>query len=86
MLFEDRREAGARLGAELARRRLAAEAGGVGAAPAGRPPLVLALPRGGVPVAEGVAAALGAPLEVRHGPGRTLGRQPQGGVEQADSA
>jgi putative phosphoribosyl transferase len=50
-LFEDRRDAGRRLAAELA---------GYGGADA----LVLALPRGGVLVAYQVASALGLPLEV----------------------
>lgn len=55
-LFEDRHDAGRQLAAELARRR--AEHGG------GRADLVLALPRGGVPVAAEVAQVLGAPLDV----------------------
>jgi predicted phosphoribosyltransferase len=60
--FADRTDAGRRLAPEVAR---ALE----GMAPAGplrlpRPPLVLGLPRGGVPVAAEVAAALGAPLDV----------------------
>lgn len=49
--FADRRDAGRRLAARLMR--LTAE-----------DPVVIALPRGGVPVAEEVAIALGAPLEV----------------------
>ncbi|HST14316.1 MAG TPA: phosphoribosyltransferase family protein [Gaiellaceae bacterium] len=47
--FPDREEAGSRLAAEL---------------PALDRPIVLALPRGGVPVAAAVARALGAPLDV----------------------
>ena len=51
MRFRDRRDAGERLGARLVDEGLTR-------------PLVLALPRGGVPVAAEVARALGAPLEV----------------------
>lgn len=51
MQFRDRSDAGHRLAAELARLELA-------------DPVVLALPRGGVPVALPVARRLGAPLEV----------------------
>lgn len=50
-LFEDRLDAGTRLAAEVARRDLA-------------DPVVLALPRGGVPVAHAVARRLQAPLDV----------------------
>jgi len=50
--FHDRLEAGRLLGAEVASRNLPA------------PRIVLGLTRGGVPVAGGVAAALGAPLDV----------------------
>lgn len=49
--FPDRREAGRRLGAALAGRGLPG-------------PVVIALPRGGVPVGAEVARALGAPLEI----------------------
>lgn len=52
MLFEDRRDAGRALA-----RKLAHQAGRQGV-------LVLALPRGGVPVAYEVARALGAPLDL----------------------
>jgi putative phosphoribosyl transferase len=51
MRFRDRRDAGGRLAAELVD--LAQEQ-----------PVVVALPRGGVPVAAEVARALGAPLEI----------------------
>jgi putative phosphoribosyl transferase len=51
-LFEDRREAGRTLAKLLLRREDL------------RSPVVLALPRGGVPVAAEVAAALGAPLDI----------------------
>ncbi|MGD9736021.1 MAG: phosphoribosyltransferase [Solirubrobacterales bacterium] len=49
--FADRRDAGRQLAGWLRQ-------------PAGADPVVVALPRGGVPVAEEIAAALGAPLEV----------------------
>ena len=50
-IFRDRTEAGRELGARLARYR-------------GRNPIVLGLPRGGIPVAREVARALDAPLDV----------------------
>lgn len=50
--FEDRRDAGRKVAAKLAHHR-------------GRPGLlILALPRGGVPVAQEIAAELGAPMDV----------------------
>lgn len=55
--FADRRDAGQYLGRRL--REL-----GYGAAPDRAPPLVLALPRGGVPVAFEVARAIGAVLDI----------------------
>jgi putative phosphoribosyl transferase len=51
LCFSDRIDAGRRLGAEIAREGLA-------------DPLVMALPRGGVPVAAEVAAILGAPFDL----------------------
>lgn len=51
MTFSSRSDAGRRLAAALS-------------GEAGRHPVVLALPRGGVPVAEPVARALGAPLDL----------------------
>lgn len=56
-IFTDRAEAGRLLGASVA-----AYLGRVG--PPRRPPLVLALPRGGVPVAREVARAIGGELDV----------------------
>jgi putative phosphoribosyl transferase len=55
--FRDRRDAGRRLAALLADHPLLA-------AERDQPPVVLAIPRGGVPVAAEVAQALGAPLDV----------------------
>ena len=51
MIFDDRYDAGRRLGAQLERYRA-------------ERPVVLALPRGGVPVAYEVARALNAPLDI----------------------
>ncbi len=51
MMFRDRKEAGEKLGIELGKLQL-------------RQPVVLALPRGGVPVAAEVAKALKAPLDL----------------------
>ena len=50
-MFSDRRQAGAQLAIALAKK-------------AGDQPIVLALPRGGVPVAAEVASTLGAPLDI----------------------
>ncbi len=65
-LFADRRDAGRLLVARL--RCAVPDPGGnphrASTAPAGPGPLVLALPRGGVPVAREVADALAAPLDV----------------------
>ncbi|MEU0372858.1 phosphoribosyltransferase family protein [Streptomyces sp. NPDC006283] len=55
MLFHDRREAGRELAGLLARR---LDEGTLGS------PFVLALPRGGVPIGDEIARALGAPLDV----------------------
>ncbi len=51
MLFQNRTDAGRRLAQALTKYK-------------GRHPVVLALPRGGVPVAAEVAAALDAPLDL----------------------
>lgn len=56
VIFVDRTDAGRLLGRHLAE--------GAGDDLAGHDVVVLGLPRGGVPVAAGVAAALGAPLDV----------------------
>lgn len=77
--FADRREAGWRLGEAL---RPLAAAG----------PIVVGLPRGGVPVAEEVASVLGAPLEVLvvrklgapHNPEYGVGAIAEGGVRVFD--
>lgn len=58
-LFADRRAAGRQLAQAVA-----ARLGGAAAAARGGPVVVLALPRGGVPVAAEVARALHAPLDV----------------------
>ena len=78
--FDDRRDAGRRLGERL--RPLATEL-----------PVVLALPRGGIPVAEEVADALGAPLEIivvrklgaPHNPEYGIGAIAEGGVTVVDA-
>jgi len=74
--FRDRAEAGVLLGARLRevtgddqagdpeRVLASARALPVAPAPAGAPPVVFAIPRGGVAVAAGVARALGVPLDV----------------------
>lgn len=77
--FADRRDAGRRLAARLA-------------ALAEERPLVLGLPRGGVPVAEQVAAALGVPLEILavrklgapHNPEYGIGAIAEGGTKVFD--
>lgn len=61
MRFQDRTEAGRALARRLRDGRPAAGSPAAGSAPAA---VVLALPRGGVPVAYEVARALGAPLDV----------------------
>lgn len=78
--FRDRRDAGRRLAAEL----LAYRDEG---------PVVVGLPRGGVPVAEEIAAALDAPLEVLavrklgapHNPEYGIGAIAEGGTRVFDS-
>jgi putative phosphoribosyl transferase len=78
--FRDRHDAGRRLAVEL----LACRE---------EDPVVIGLPRGGVPVAEQVAAALGAPLEVLavrklgapHNPEYGIGAIAEGGVRVFDS-
>jgi predicted phosphoribosyltransferase len=77
--FADRRDAGRRLAARLLP--LAEER-----------PLIVGLPRGGVPVAEQVAAALGAPLEILavcklgapHNPEYGIGAIAEGGTRVLD--
>jgi putative phosphoribosyl transferase len=77
--FEDRRDAGRRLAARLLP--LAEER-----------PIVVALPRGGVPVAEQVAMALGVPLEILavrklgapHNPEYGIGAIAEGGTRVLD--
>jgi len=81
MRFRDRRDAGQHLAARLAAANLPN-------------PLVLALPRGGVPVAAEVARVLGAPLEVfvsrkvgaPHHPEFGIGAVAEGGGRVADWA
>jgi putative phosphoribosyl transferase len=78
--FRDRHDAGRRLAAELLAYR-------------DEDPVVVGLPRGGVPVAEEVAAALGAPLEVLavrklgapHNPEYGIGAIAEGGIRVFDS-
>lgn len=78
--FRDRRDAGRRLAAELLAYR-------------DEDPVVIGLPRGGVPVAEEIAAALGAPLEVLavrklgapHNPEYGIGAIAEGGIRVFDS-
>jgi putative phosphoribosyl transferase len=75
MRFRDREDAGQQLSIRLARYR-------------DELPIVLALPRGGVPVAAPIAAALGAPLEVfvarkvgaPHQPELGIGAVAEGGI------
>ncbi len=78
--FADRRDAGRLLAERLT-------------AVAGEAPIVVALPRGGVPVAQEVAAALGAPLEVLvvrklgapHNPEYGIGAIAEGGMRVIDA-
>jgi predicted phosphoribosyltransferase len=78
--FADRRDAGRRLAERLA-------------SLAGENPVVVALPRGGVPVAQEVASALGAPLEVLvvrklgapHNPEYGIGAIAEGGTRVIDA-
>lgn len=82
MQYRDRRNAGRQLGRELSRRTDLRSA------------LILALPRGGVPVAAEVAAALGAPLDlllvhkvgVPWQPELAMGAVGEGGLELIDAA
>jgi putative phosphoribosyl transferase len=78
--FRDRHDAGRRLAAELLAYR-------------DEDPVVIGLPRGGVPVAEEIAAALGAPLDVLavrklgapHNPEYGIGAIAEGGIRVFDS-
>jgi predicted phosphoribosyltransferase len=75
-VFEDRRDAGRRLAARLERFRHEA-------------PIVLALPRGGVPVADTIAEALAAPLDLLvtrslGEPGYRVGAVAEGGLSIVD--
>ena len=78
--FRDRHDAGRRLAAELPAHR-------------DEDPVVIGLPRGGVPVAEEIAAALDAPLEVLavrklgapHNPEYGIGAIAEGGIRVFDS-
>lgn len=69
ILFDDREDAGRQLGVLISRGETAGAGRGEPApgqeqAAAGRPDIVLGIPRGGVPVAAAVARELGVPLDV----------------------